>query len=225
MPALTELALKAIKPVSDGATISDGGNLIGKVRVRATGVVVVSFVYRYKRGGKLRDLSCGTWPAVSLKSIRLARDAARGLLARDIDPVEQKRVEKMENRAADAARIAAAEQKLARLTVRQLFERWAALELATRKDGGKETSRGFRKDVLDAIGDRHADEIKRADLMMVLDRVKARGRLRLANRMLAELRQMFSFALMREMVSTNPASMIQKRTCWRRRSGAGPCTY
>jgi integrase len=211
MPALTELALKAIKPVSDGTTISDGGNLIGKVRVRATGLVVVSFVYRYKRGGKLRDLSCGTWPAVSLKSIRLARDAARGLLARDIDPVEQKRVEKMENRAAVAARIAAAEQKLARLTVRQLFERWAALELATRKDGGEETSRGFRKDVLDAIGDRYADEIKRADLMMVLDRVKARGRLRLANRMLAELRQMFSFALMREMVSTNPASMIQKK--------------
>jgi integrase len=211
MPALTELALKAIKPVSDGTTISDGGNLIGKVRVRAAGVVVVSFVYRYKRGGKFRDLSCGTWPGVSLRSIRLARDAARALLARDIDPAEQKRVEKMETRAADAARVAAAEQKLARLTVRQLFERWSELELATRKDGGKETRRGFRKDVLNTIGDRYADEIKRADLMMVLDGVKARGRLRLTNRMLAELRQMFSFAVMREMVLTNPAAMIQKK--------------
>jgi integrase len=47
--------------------------------------------------------------------------------------------------------------------------------------------------------------------MTVLDRVKARGRLRLANRMLAELRQMFSFAVVREMVLTNSAAMIQKK--------------
>ncbi|CAB3798010.1 hypothetical protein [Pararobbsia alpina] len=47
--------------------------------------------------------------------------------------------------------------------------------------------------------------------MSVLDAVKARGATRLANRLLAELRQMFGFALVREIVATDPTGGIEKK--------------
>lgn len=47
--------------------------------------------------------------------------------------------------------------------------------------------------------------------MQILDGVRARGADRLANRLLAEVRQMFSFALVREMVEADPTAGIKKR--------------
>ncbi|CAG2144236.1 Prophage integrase IntA [Cupriavidus yeoncheonensis] len=211
MPALTELALKALKAEADGQTLRDGGNLTGKVRVKVSGAVSVSFVYTYKRDGKFRDLSCGTWPSVSLKSIRLARDAARSLLEQGVDPAERKRVNKLEARAEEQAKIAQLQQHLARPTLRAVYQQWVTAELSNRKDQGAETKRGIEKDVIPVLGDRHADDIKRADIMAVLDKVKARGANRLANRLLAELRQLFSFALVREIVTGNPTIGIEKK--------------
>jgi integrase len=98
-----------------------------------------------------------------------------------------------------------------RLTVRALFERWSSLELANRKDGGAETRRGLEKDVLPTIGERYAEDIKRRDVMDILDGVKARGANRLANRLLSEMRQMFGFALVREIVPSDPTFGIKKR--------------
>lgn len=209
--ALTELALKALKPSATGTKLRDGGNLVGTVRAKAGGAISVTFSYTYKREGKFKELACGTWPAVSLKNIRLARDQARTQIEEGIDPAERKRAEKLETRLADAERINTALQLIARMTVRQLFEKWLAGDLAGRKDGGAETKRGFEKDVLPMIGDRFADSIKRADIMQVLDVITARGADRLANRTLSELRQMFGYAVIREWVPLDPTVSIQKK--------------
>jgi integrase len=47
--------------------------------------------------------------------------------------------------------------------------------------------------------------------MAILDRVKARGANRLANRLLAELRQMFGFAVIREIVAADPTAGVEKK--------------
>jgi len=98
-----------------------------------------------------------------------------------------------------------------RLTVRKLFERWVELDLSSRKDSGFETKRGLEKDFLSVLGDRYADIVTRADVMAVLDSVKARGANRLANRLMTEIRQMFNFALVREIVASNPTVGIEKK--------------
>lgn len=210
MAALTELALKALKTDSDGLTLLDGHNLKGKVRVKASGAVSVSFAYAYKIEGRFREVSCGTWPRDSLKAIRATAADARALLKQGVDPAERRKAVKLEERAADAAKIAHHQGQLARPTVRKLFEQWANAELRNRKDQGAETKRGLEKDVIPAMGERHADDIKRADVMAVLDRVKDRGANRLANRIAAELRQMFGYALDREIVTANPLASITK---------------
>lgn len=211
MPAkLTVKALQALKPADIGTTVRDEGGIWGKVRKAGEGVSV-TFWYRYRWQNKTRDTAVGTWPAVGLPEIRKNRDTARTLVANDIDPNEQREIDRRQREAEQAAQKAELAAKDARLTVRQLFERWEALGLSSRKDDGAETKRGLEKDVLPALGGRYAADIKRADLMAILDAVKSRGANRLANRLLAEMRQMFAFGLTREIVLSNPADGITKK--------------
>ena len=51
----------------------------------------------------------------------------------------------------------------------------------------------------------------RADLIDLLDTVKAEGKLRTANVLLSDLKQMFRFALMRDLVPRNPPDTVSKR--------------
>ena len=48
-------------------------------------------------------------------------------------------------------------------------------------------------------------------MLAILDRIKADGRLRTANVLLSELKQMFRFALAREIVERNPLDVVTKR--------------
>nr|WP_175802132.1 site-specific integrase [Burkholderia anthina] len=210
MNALTELQLKALNADSNGQHLRDGGNLVGKVRAKICGKISVSFSYSYKLSGKFREVSCGTWPKVSLKSIRRARDSARALLDQGIDPAERRKAAKLEARATEAQKIQDLEARLARPTVQAVFEQWNQAELSRRK-GASEVRRGWSKDILPAIGARFAADVKRADIMAILDGVTARGANRLANRLLAEMRQLFGFSLVRELVTVDPTAGIEKR--------------
>lgn len=121
-------------------------------------------------------------------------------LAEELAARERRR----ETEAAEHAR------RMNRQTVNAVFDRWDGLVLSTRK-GADEVRRGWKKDVLPKLGNLYAEEVKRADIMSVLDAVLARGAKRLANRLLAEMRQMFGFAVVREIVSADPTAGIQKR--------------
>jgi integrase len=227
MVKLAIKTLEALTPADAGRTLHDEGGLRGKVRASAKAErgVSVTFQYRYRWEGRWRDEPCGTWPRDKITEIRDRRDQVRRLLDDHIDPAEHRKAKNLkiqadaavnmrriaEEQAIEAARRAEIERLNSRTTVRALFERWAALELAQRKDGGAETRRGLEKDVLSAIGERYAEDVKRADLMAILDAVKARAANRLANRLLAEMRQMFGFAVVREIIPTDPTYGIKKR--------------
>lgn len=131
-------------------------------------------------------------------------------------------------RAAEIARRVADEQERAaelererRISVRQLFTRWRAVDLqphvradgkrAGRKDGGQYTSEQFERYVFPALGERAVVEVSKADLLAILDGVKADGKLRTANVLLADLKQMFAFALVRELIERNPLDTITRR--------------
>ena len=120
----------------------------------------------------------------------------------------------------ESQRLASLERQR-RLTVRQLFDRWASVDLKPhigadgrrqgRKDGGQYTREQFERHVFPHIGDLPAAEVKRGDLMAILDSQKAAGKLRTANVLLTDMKQMFRFAVHREIVSRNPLDGIEKR--------------
>ncbi|MGF6806071.1 integrase [Paraburkholderia sp. Clong3] len=207
MGKLTVRGIESAKPKKAAYHLADGDGL--RLRVSTDGTK--SWQVKYTANGKETTVTLARRYGartddghLSLEDARFEATAIRAKARQGIDH----QVELAQRLAAERKRHEAEQQ---RLTVRQLFAEWSALDLVRRKDDGAETKRGLEKDVLPKLGDRHADSIKRADIMSVLDTVKARGASRLANRLLAELRQMFSFALVREIVAVDPTTGIEKK--------------
>lgn len=141
---------------------------------------------------------------------------------------DAKQAEDDARRAADAARREAEERRLAadlererRIDMRTLFDRWCAVDLqphlradgkrAGRKDGGQYTRDQFGRYIFPTLGNRAAVDVRKGDLLAILDQVKASGKLRTCNVLLADLKQMFAFALAREIIERNPLDTVSKR--------------
>jgi len=75
--------------------VSDGGGLY--LLVKSSGRY---WKLAYRFDGKQKSLALGVYPSVSIEQAREKRDAAKALLAQDIDPGEVKKQERMEQRAA-----------------------------------------------------------------------------------------------------------------------------
>src|SRR6478672_857171 len=61
-----------------------------------------SWVFRYQRQGKAREMGFGAFPAVSLAEAREKSQAVRKLLANGIDPLDQRQAERQASEAAVA---------------------------------------------------------------------------------------------------------------------------
>lgn len=207
MGKLTVRGIESAKPKTGPYHLADGDGL--RLRIATDGAK--AWQVKYTAHGKETTVTLprryGAKTDAGHLSLEDARAEARAIRAKARQGIDHQ-VEVAEKLIADKER---QERLNRRQTVRQVFTRWVELELANRKDGGAETKRGIEKDLMPTLGERRADEVTRADIMAVLDTVKARGASRLANRLLAEIRQMFGFALVREIITTDPTTGIEKK--------------
>lgn len=216
MPRLTIKKLEALTAADIGTRLTDDHSLYGLVKGKGERVSVM-FRFRYRFDGKFRDYTCGTWPGKSLKEIRETHDAARYALSLGKDPQEDKRIARMGEKAAQAEALAEARTRIeqaealnARISVSDLFERWATVELIRRKDGGAEIRRMFAKDVLPVIGDLAVEDIRKGHVTAVTDALLARGVTRMAKMIFSLMRQMFRFAVDRDIIDADPTASIRK---------------
>jgi len=175
---------------------------------------------------------------LSLKALRDERDQLAADLRNGIDPVERKRTEKLKAQAdqeqeqadqrARMQRIADDEQRrqgeaaaaARRMTVRTLFGQWQRVELiahvntdgsrAGRKDNGEWVKASFERRLFPKLGDVAAEDVRKVDLLTIIDDCKAAGQRRTASVLLTDMRQMFSFAAMREIVPRNPLEGVKR---------------
>jgi integrase len=216
MAKLTVKKLESLTPADIGTRLPDAQALYGVVKAKGSGVAVM-FRWRYRFDGKLHDFGCGTWPSKTLKEIRDAHDGARQLLAQRKDPNGERRVARLHAGAANAEAIAHAKSRMAqvqalqaRLTVDALFERWLAVDLIRRKDGGKEIRRMFQKDVLPLLGALAVEDVRKGHIIAVTDALLARQVPRMAKLVFSLIRQMFRFAVDRDIIEHEPTAAIRK---------------
>ncbi len=112
-------------------------------------------------------------------------------------------------------RMQALAEKTARMTVRSLFDQWQRLELVQRADKGSEALRSFERDVFPLIGNVAAADVSKAHIQEIVDTIKSRATptqnmVRTAKKTLADLRQMFGFALDRDYVDADPTARVKK---------------
>lgn len=97
---LTEKAVLATRPGEKDYKVADGGGL----HLLVTRAGARSWRYKYRFGGKEKLLVIGRHPDVGLKAARLARDEAKGALAKGRDPSLDRRRVKLSDRAAPRRR-------------------------------------------------------------------------------------------------------------------------
>lgn len=181
------------------------------------------FYFRYTTStGKRAYIPLGGYDKKGIKGLTLKAARAK---AGELSQLYQSGVTDLREyldvqRAAEEARLEAekveAEKAAQRLTVKGLFEKWKASQLVRRKDKGEEIERAFKKDVLDAIGDKYADEVSKGDISKITDSILARGANRLARVVFADLRQMFRWAVYRDWLDADPTAKIRKADIGRR---------
>lgn len=200
---LTDTALRRVRLTNGRAIKQDGGGLILEV-TEAGGRRVARAVYRFRLNGTRPDMRLGTWPDRTLAELREARDKARELVNRGLDPREAARAEKAAAQAAQA-------QAAARLTVAGAFAKWDKLHLRRAfKDQGAEVRRYFERDVLPVLGALPMEDLTRARVAALVDGALERDAPRAAQMLLGYLRQFCRWVLARGYLDADPTAALSK---------------
>jgi integrase len=158
--------------------LSDSGGLY--LLVQPNGSKLWRLAYRFS--GKQKTLAIGIYPTITLKFAREKRDEARRLLADNIDPSTQRRLDKLSAATGNTFR-AVAEELLLKL------EREGRAEVTLAK------KRWLLEFAFAAIGERPVAKITAPEVLSVLRKVEARGRYESARRLRSTCGMVFRYAI------------------------------
>lgn len=176
--------------------LNDGGGLWLHLRPTGSG----AWRFRYSADGRRYIMDLGDASARSLADARREAARLREQIASGINPVEHAKAEQERQQ----------REQESRVTFAAAVEKWRASQLASRKDAGAEAVRILHKDVLNRLGERDLQSVRKGELMECLDGIVDRGARRLANVCLRELKQFFKWAAAREWVERDPLASVQK---------------
>jgi len=222
LPGITEKAIAAARSGDRERILWDGDGGLPGFGVRILPGGVKTFFLQYRIGRKNRRQKLGRWIDGAQSQVEKMRRRARAALAeidKGVDPVERERQQR-------DARKAAQTNTLTRQAARFLFHTYGP-STRPRAKSTKEMRRLWRTAIVPTLGRRPVSEIRRGEIIGLLDKLEADARnpergwngATTANRVLARLRTFFRWALERELVSGDPTAGIRKRKGERKRSG------
>ena len=192
---LNDRQIKNAKPAEKPFKLNDGKGLY--LYINTSGGKLWRFDFSHN--GKRKTLSIGKYPTVSLVEARQAAENARRLLVSGQDPSEAKQQEKRERQAA------------ALNTFESIARRWHTDNLHRWKENhAARVLRYFETDVFPAIGAMSIQEIRVSDIKAVIDGVMVRGVNNTAEKIREWTGAIFDYAVMLEIVETNPAYSLRK---------------
>ena len=192
---LNDRQIKNAKPAEKPFKLNDGKGLY--LYINTSGGKLWRFDFSYN--GKRKTLSIGKYPTISLVEARQAAENARRLLVSGQDPSEAKQQEKRERQAA------------ALNTFEAIARRWHSDNLIRWKENhAARVLRYFETDVFPVIGEMPIQEIRVSDIKTVLDGVMTRGVNNTAEKIREWTGAIFDYAVMLEVVETNPAYSLRK---------------
>lgn len=192
---LNDRQIKNAKPAEKPFKLNDGKGLY--LYINTGGGKLWRFDFSYN--GKRKTLSIGKYPTISLVEARQAAENARRLLVSGQDPSEAKQQAKRER------------QTAALNTFESIARRWHSDNLIRWKENhAARVLRYFETDVFPVIGAMSIQEIRVSDIKAVLDGVMVRGVNNTAEKIREWTGAIFDYAVMLEIVETNPAYSLRK---------------
>ncbi|BCH26730.1 tyrosine-type recombinase/integrase [Mesorhizobium sp. L-8-3] len=188
--ALSDVKCRNARPASKLVKLSDGGGL--QLWVQPTGSRLWRLAYRF--GCKQKLLALGSYPLISLAEAREARDTAKRLLLRGIDPAQERKSQK-----------ASAED-----TFRSIAEDYVD---KLKKEGRADRTITKVKWLLDfaypTFGDKSVREIDPATILAALRSVEVRGRYESARRMRSTIGSVFRYAIATARADVDPTIALR----------------
>lgn len=187
---LSDLQIKRIKPGTKPYKVSDGGGLF--LWVTPSSGKIWRWAYRHEGHAKL--MTFGRYPEISLAQARERHAEAPKLLATSVDPMAQRKAEKLETT-----------NSFENVTL-HWHEHWKHGKTLRHTEYVR---RRLEADVLPVIGERPIAEIQAPELVAMVQAIKDRGAHEIAKRMLEATGQIFRYAVAHGYISQNPASSIR----------------
>lgn len=188
--ALNVKAIEAFKPMSKRYEVHDLHCPGFSLRVYPTGRKVFTVKYRY--GLKQRRLPLGVYPRISLGQARDKAMEALRLVAEGTDP--------------------AARRRQIDLSVEHICGNFIRQYAQPRNRSWKETERIIQREFVAVHGQRDIREIKRADILELMDGAIDRGASYQANRIHSNLRKLFNWCVERGILDASPVIGIKPPT-------------
>jgi integrase len=195
LKSLSDAAARALRPKAGRYDVPDG---------RVSGLVLSvlpsglkQWTFRYRTQGKRRRLILGEYgdfPKLTLSKAREAAEKHRPQIREGADPVAQR----------------AAAKAVPLDTVGALAKDYVNKHVQTRHRRPDEEQRILDVYVLPAWKSRSVRSLTRRDVRALVEPIADRGAPVMANRVLAVVRRMFNFAVRRDWIDANPASLIDK---------------
>ena len=168
---LTDTDIRNAKPKSSPYKLFDGDGLF----MLATPAGGKLWRLKYRLGGKEKLLSLGVYPGVSLKEARRRRDEARELIAKGIDPGEQKKQAK-------AAAVAEAREQAA--TFESVAREWHGKKTAhLSADYSKQIMSRLENMLFPHIGNVPFAALEPADILRAVRPAEERGAIETAHKL------------------------------------------
>ena len=187
----TDTMIRKLKPDEKKYVLGEGNGF--RLRVMPSGVKTWLYVYDFE--GKQKQRNLGQYPEISLAVARVKFEADRKLLKNGTDPGEVERLKKEERTKAP--------------TVSDLCGEYIKKHAKKVKKSWEEDQRALDVEVITQWGKRKAADIKKRDVVLLLEGIIERGSPVMANRVRALLSKMFNFAVDRDIIEASPCTGIK----------------
>ncbi|WP_338445848.1 tyrosine-type recombinase/integrase [Pelagerythrobacter marensis] len=188
--ALTAKTLDALKPQAKRYEVHDLHCPGMSVRVSAQGQKVFTVKFRY--GLEQKRMKLGVYPRISLatareKAIDILRQVDEG-----IDPTKRRRT--------------------ANMKVENICREFIRLHALPRNKSWREAERILDREFVGTFGQRDIREIKRFDVLEIMDAAVARGSTYQANRIHSNMRKLFNWCVERGILDASPINGLKPLT-------------
>lgn len=187
-------SLEALKQKEKDYYVREGKGF--SIRIFPSGIKTWYFIYTFD--GRKRYMPLGNYPEVKIEDARVKYGDAWKLLKNGTDPASHAKHAKDERSKSPTVEYVATEY----------LEKYAKKQ----KKSWPEDERMLNKDVLPGWGKTKAVDIKKRDVIVLLEKVTNRSAPIMANRLYALIKKMFNFAIEDGLLESSPCLMI-KRPC------------
>ncbi|MCH7498633.1 MAG: tyrosine-type recombinase/integrase [Nitrospinae bacterium] len=190
----TDSSIRAIKPKKERFEVWETNGKGFGLRVSPAGKK--SWIYIYRFNGKARRMTLGAYPKMSLADAHEEHAKAKKDLSKGTDPGEKEQTKKRADRNA--------------VTVQDLVDEFVEHHSKREKRSWAEDKRCLYLDVVPYIGTMAAKDVRRRDLIKIIDRIINRGSPGQAIRTKKVIAKMFAVGMERDVIQASPAIGLPK---------------